>query len=109
MSVPVTQKNVPARRRPPSPNTISFPRGLRDAIPDLPTCVGRVLKLDSVEGQPSQTRLFGARIHLKLTVKETGKLTGEFVLRADLGADAARALAATLNGLADQAEQSEPI
>jgi hypothetical protein len=40
-------------------------------------------------------------------VKETGKLTGEFTVRVDLEVESARALAATLTQLADQAEKLE--
>jgi len=95
------------RRRFSLPNTMSFPSELREAIPVLPTYVGRVLKLDAMTGEHSNTSLFGPRVHLKLVVKETGKLTGEFVVRMDLEVDAARALAETLARLADQAEGPE--
>ena len=71
-------------------NTIAFPRELRDAIPDLPTCVGRVLKLDSVNAKASKTELFGERIHLSLAVRETGKLKGKFMVRIELLPEAAR-------------------
>jgi len=86
-------------------NTIAFPRELRDAIPDLPTCVGRVLKLDAVNGKASNTELFGGRIHLSLAVRETGRLKGKFVVRIDLLPEAARTLAATLTRLADEVDQ----
>jgi len=90
------------------PNTMMFPRELRDAIPDLPTYVGRALEIDSITGRMSNTRLFGRRVHLKLVVKETGKLKGQFTVRIDLKVEAARAMAATLAQLADQTEkQSE--
>jgi hypothetical protein len=85
-------------------NTIAFPRELRDAIPDLPTCVGRVLKLDAINGKASNTELFGKRIHLSLAVRETGKLKGKFVVRIDLLPEAARTLAATLTRLAAELE-----
>ncbi len=85
---------------------MSFPRGLRDAIPDLPTSVGRVLQLDSTTGAATKTRLFGPRVHLKMVVKETGKLKGEFVVLMDLEPAAARGLAGTLTQLADEAEKS---
>jgi len=84
---------------------MSFPTELRNAIPDLPTCVGRLLHLDSTTGISSNSYLFGARVHLKLVVKETGKLDGEFVVGMDLQVESARALAATLLELADQAEK----
>jgi hypothetical protein len=86
---------------------MAFPRELRDAIPDLPTCVGRLLELDSMSAQPTNTVLYGPRVHLKLVVKETGKLSGEFTVRVDLEVESARALAATITQLADQAEKLE--
>lgn len=108
MSKEVSRKNLPARRWYLTPgNTMGFPRELRDAIPDLPTCVGRVLKVDAINGDASNTRLFGPRVNLKVVVKETGKLKGEFVIRLDLETDAARALAATLNELAERADQTK--
>jgi hypothetical protein len=88
----------------PRGNTISFPRELREAISDLHT--GRVLNLDSINGDASNTALLGALVELKLVVRETGKLSGQFVIRIDLQAEAARGLAATLTKLADLAEQS---
>src|SRR5713226_7180788 len=104
MSAQLTRKNMPARvlrRR----NTMAFPRELRRAIPDLHS--GRVLEIDSISGQASNTRFFGPLVELKLVVKETGKLTGEFVVRMGLQVDAARTLARTLGELADQAERPE--
>ena len=56
-------------------------------------------------GTPSNTVLFGPLVELKLVVKETGKLNGRFAVRMSLQIDAARELAATLNKLADTAEQ----
>ena len=94
----------PARRRFYRRNTMAFPRELRQAIPDLHA--GRVLELDAITGRASNIPLFGPPIELKLVVKETGKLTGEFVVAMGLQIDAARALAATLTQLAEQAEQS---
>jgi len=88
---------------------MAFPRALREAIPDLPTCVGRVLKIDSIDGQTSNSALFGPRVQLKLVVTETGKLTGKFVVRIDLEPEAARALAATLTQLADQTEEPDSV
>ncbi len=84
-------------------NTMAFPRELRDAIPDLHA--GRVLELDAINGQASGGIPFGPPVQLKLVVKETGKLTGEFVVVMGLQVDAARKLAATLTQLADQAEK----
>jgi hypothetical protein len=88
---------------------MAFPRELRDAIPDLPTCVGRMLNLDSITGNYSVTELFGPKVHLSLLVKETGKLKGKYTLRMDLTPEAARELAETLHRLADQAEPVRSI
>jgi hypothetical protein len=104
MSKQLSRTTVARRYRPTPYNTVAFPRALRDAIPDLPTCVGRVLKLDAINGQSSNTNLYGGRIHLSLTVRETGKLTGEFVVRVDLLPEAARTLAATLTRLAGEVD-----
>ena len=108
MSSEVTRTDVQVPQRLGRHNTMAFPRELREAIPDLPTCVGRLLELSSMSGQPSNTHLFGPRVHVSLVVNETGKLTGKFTVRIDLQTDAARALAETLTKLADQAEQLEP-
>ena len=105
MGSELTRKAVPARRRFARRNTMAFPRELRAAIPDLHA--GRVLELDSINGRSSNTLLFGPLVDLKLLVKETGKLSGEFVVRMSLQVDAARKLAATLAQLADEAEKSK--
>src|ERR1700730_8760903 len=104
MSSDLQRKAVPARRRLARRNTMAFPRELRAAIPDLHG--GRVLELDSINGHTSNIPLYGPLVKLKLVVKETGKLSGEFVVRMGLQIDAARKLAATLTQLADQIEQS---
>jgi hypothetical protein len=96
-------KNAPTRRLARS-NMMAFPRELRGAIPDLHG--GRVLELDSINGRASNTVPFGPLVELKLVVKETGELSGRFAVRMVLQTDAARELAATLNKLADLAEQS---
>ena len=85
---------------------MAFPRELRAAIPDLHA--GRILELDSINGRASHTLLFGPLVELKLVVKETGKLSGQFVVRMSLQPDAARELAATLTELAGRAENSPP-
>jgi hypothetical protein len=108
MSTELSKIDVPVPRGRLSRNTMSFPRELRNAIPDLPTYVGRVLELDSMSAAPTNTNLFGSRVHLKLVVKETGKLHGEFTVLVDLETESARALAATLTQLADQADKLEP-
>jgi hypothetical protein len=105
MGSEITQKMLPTPSRLAPRNYMSFPRELREAIPNLHT--GRVLELESVNGQASNHPLFGPRVSLKLVVKETGKLAGEFVVRMDLQVDAARKLAATISQLADQADRSE--
>jgi hypothetical protein len=87
-------------------NYMAFPRELREAIPDLHT--GRALELDSINGQSSNTLLLGPLVQLKLLVKETGKLSGQFIVRMDLQPDAARKLATELNKLADVADWSQP-
>ena len=108
MSTELTKVEVPVRRRSSfSRNTMAFPRELRDAIPDLPTYVGRVLELDALSAEPTNTHLYGPRVHLKMVVKETGRLQGEYTVRADFEVESARALAATLLQLADQAEKME--
>jgi hypothetical protein len=105
MSKQLSRTTVARRYRLIPYNTIAFPRALREAIPDLPTCVGRVLKLDSINGKSSNTDLFGGRIHLSLAARETGRLKGKFMVRIDLLPEAARTLAATLMRLAGEIEQ----
>jgi hypothetical protein len=98
------RKKVPAarvRRR----NYMTFPRELREAIPDLPTYVGRALELASTDGSASNTMLFGACVHLDLGIQETGKLKGRYTVRMDLELEAARAMAASLLQLAERAER----
>lgn len=82
---------------------MAFPRELRHAIPELHA--GRALELDSITGQSSNTPLLGPFVQLKLLVKETGKLSGQFVIRMDLQPDAARQLASELNKLAHLADR----
>lgn len=106
MSGEVTRKptGLPAthmRRR----NYMTFPKELRNAIPDLPTYVGRTLELSGIDGHASNTRLYGARINLNLGLQETGELKGRFTVRMDLEVEAARALAASILALADRAEK----
>ena len=91
-------RRTPARR-----NSMAFPRELRDAIPAVHD--GRILELDSINGQASNTPLFGPLVELKLILKETGKLTDSFVLLMRLQPEAARQLSATLSELAEQAEK----
>jgi hypothetical protein len=106
MRAQIPDTSMPGSRRRLHPNRIFFPRELRDAIPDLPTCLGRELAVESVRGRlAGSTPWFGEGVQLNLLAKETGKLTGEFVVRMYFAPDAARALADTLIQLADLAEQ----
>lgn len=103
-----TKTALPAARQP-RRNYITLPRELREAIPDLPTYVGRTLELASTQGRASHTRLFGARVHLALGIRETGKLKGRYTVGIDLEIEAARALGASLLELADRAEKSPEV
>src|SRR4051812_14172395 len=86
-------------------NSMTFPRELRDAIPEERGYSGRVLELDAIDGKVRDIGLAGPVVHLDLRVQETGKLTGKFTLWMDLQPSAARALAATLSQIADRAER----
>ena len=101
MSAQIARKNPPPARRLARCNTMAFPRELRDAIPDVHT--GRVLELDAITGHATNAPWFGPSVELKLRVKETGKLSGKFVVRMSLQIEAARTLAETLVDLAGQA------
>ena len=103
MSSDLTRKRESMRRTPARRNSMAFPRELRDAIPAVHD--GRILELDSINGQASNTPLFGPLVELKLILKETGKLTDSFVLLMRLQPEAARQLSATLSELAEQAEK----
>ena len=103
MSKQLSRTRVARRHRLTPYNTIAFPRALRDAIPDLHG--GRVLKLESVTAGVSRAEFFGEHIQLNLTARETGRLSGEFVVRVDLLPEAARTLAETLTRLADEVEK----
>ena len=103
MSSDITRKRESMRRTPARRNSMAFPRELRDAIPAVHD--GRILELDSINGQASNTPLFGPLVELKLILKETGKLTDSFVLLMRLQPEAARQLSATLSELAEQAEK----
>jgi hypothetical protein len=82
-------------------NHMTFPSQLREAIP-APPMGGRVLQLAGLTGGLTPS-LFGSNVSLKLLVKETGKLKGQYTILMDLQPEAARALAETLTQLADQA------
>ena len=60
---------------------------------------------DSVTAGVSRAEFFGEHIQLNLTARETGTLSGEFVVRVDLLPEAARTLAETLTRLADEVEK----
>jgi len=102
VSIPNTQ--VRATRHLSRANTMSFPQELRDAIPELQPCWGRILVLSSIDGD-CQHNLRGRRVGLKFQVEETGKLRGAFPVYADLDVEAARTLAATLLNLVEQVQQ----
>ena len=106
MSRQLARPALPGKRRwRGSLNTMTFPRQLRDAIPDLPTCVGRMLEIASMDGDVSEMPLAGTRVRLRFTVRETGKLAGEFPVVLELQPDAARALADNLRDLAAGADR----
>jgi hypothetical protein len=105
MSKQLARRNVRAGPRRLRHNSIMFPRALREAIPDWPTCIGRELALASMDGAALDNFLFGPHVQVCLTVKETGNLTGEFPVHMYLHTEAARTLGETLTRLADQAEQ----
>jgi hypothetical protein len=86
-----------------TPNWVTFPRALRDAIPDFEPCRGRVLQLENAEVGPNNSEWTGRRVGIRLTVCETGKLAGVFDVLVDLNIDAARALADLLKSAADNA------
>ena len=79
---------------------MAFPRELRSALPEVHS--GRVLELDAISGGVG--KLFGPSVELKLLLKETGRLSGKFVVRMSLNVEAARALSETLLKLAGEAE-----
>ncbi|HWF07839.1 MAG TPA: hypothetical protein VG297_05205 [Bryobacteraceae bacterium] len=87
------------------PNWITFPRKLRDAIPDFQPCSGRVLELASADAQPVDSEWIGRRVRVKLCACETGKLNGTFDVWLSLNPSAAEALADVLRAAAEQAKQ----
>jgi hypothetical protein len=97
----LTRTSLANRRNSWVMNTITFPSALRDAIPELPVCDGRVLKLDSISAKVSDSSLLGTRVRLMLVAQETGKLDGEFKVLIDIDTKAARALAETLKSLCE--------
>jgi hypothetical protein len=89
-------------------NNVTFPRELRDAIPDHRPSAGRVLKLESVEAQAAHTIEWGRRVQIKLQVCETGKLSGSFDVWIDIEAEAAAALAETIKGAVERSAGLKP-
>lgn len=102
---PVPRQKQPSRRKK-WPNTIFFPRALREAIPDMPTCEGRILVLSAMSGKGSSGPLRGKRIELSLEARETGKLSGVFEVWVDMDVTAARGMLETLERLVTEAEAS---
>jgi hypothetical protein len=94
--------------RPTLDNSVSFPRELRDAIPDHDPSAGRVLKLESAHAQPAHTVEWGRLVQVKLEVCETGRLTGVFDVWIDMEAGAAEALAQTIPGAVEQSAKLKP-
>jgi hypothetical protein len=90
-------------------NNVTFPRELRDAIPDHRPCAGRCLKLDSVDAQAAHTVEWGRRVQIKLRVCETGKLSGQYDVWVDVQIDAAKALIELIQGAVEQAEKIPPV
>ena len=89
----------------PLPNWVLFPRELRDAIPDFEPCAGRLLRLENADVGPSDHEWVGRRVSLKLTVCETGKLSGSFDVVCSLNIEAAKALAELLQSAAEKASK----
>lgn len=89
-------------------NNVTFPRELREAIPDHQPSAGRCLKLDSVDAQAAHTLAWGRRVQIKLRVCETGKLLGAFDVWVDVEIAAARAMADLIQRAVEQAEKIAP-
>jgi hypothetical protein len=95
------------------PNTIVFPRELRDAIPVYGS---RALLFDAVSGTSHNAPVassgmtgeeffnFGPLARAEFTIHETGKLNGRYTLLVDLDSTTMRALGEFLIDLADRAE-----
>jgi hypothetical protein len=99
-------KAVVRTRKPPrlaGRNYMTFPRSLREAIPAAPGYSGRVLELDAIDGKALDYGL-GQMVRLALRLQETGSLSGKFTVWVDLQPSAAKALAATLNQIAERVD-----
>lgn len=89
----------------PRANWVTFPQALRDAIPDFEPCLGRVLQLENAEVAPSDHEWLGRRVSLRLTVCETGSLSGSFDVIVSLNPEAAKTLGDLLRAAAAEASQ----
>lgn len=89
----------------PLPNWVTFPRALREAIPEFEPCLGRVLQLENADVVPNDHEWIGRRVTVKLTVGETGKLSGAFDVVVSLNIDAAKTLADLLHSAAEKASK----
>jgi hypothetical protein len=87
----------------PRANWVTFPRQLRDAIPEFEPCLGRVLQLENADVAATDSEWLGRRVSVKLTVCETGKLSGSFDVQVSLNIEAAKALAELLHAAAEKA------
>jgi hypothetical protein len=90
-------------------NNVTFPRELRDAIPDHAPSAGRVLKLESVAAQAAHTVEWGRRVQIKLQVCETGKLNGVFDVWVDIEVEAAKALGETILAAVERSAKIAPV
>jgi hypothetical protein len=98
------------------PNSLIFPKELRDAIP---THSPRALQFDRVSARVNPPPIFASlagfewlavngielkpRVRLSLLAHETGKLNGQFEIGLDIDAETLRALGEFFVTLADQA------
>lgn len=89
----------------PRANWVLFPRELRDAIPDFEPCAGRLLQLENADVAPSDHEWLGRRVSLRLTVCETGKLTGSFDVVVSLNIEAAKTLGELLHAASEKASE----
>jgi hypothetical protein len=109
MSKTLTGKSKAVARMLTLTNNVTFPRELRDAIPDHEPSAGRVLKLESVSAQAANTVEWGRRVQIKLQVCETGKLSGVFDIWIDIEAAAATVLGETVLAAVEQSAKIKPV
>jgi hypothetical protein len=100
MSATAIQKRVPRA------NAISFPRKLRDAIPDQELSAGRCLAFESAAARGRHTEYWGRVVHVSLRVGETGRLSGVFDILADLDVEAAEGLANLIHAACEEARKA---